>query len=130
VNTKRAQTRILVVDDEDHIRKILVRTLLAEGYDVCDAPSGFDAIAKAAESAFDVLISDIRMPGMDGLELVRTIKADHPDIVAVMTSGVAEEEITQADAMAAGASAYFTKPYTLDELLVTIEEILLYVDTP
>ena len=124
MNTKRAQTRILVVDDEDHIRKILVRTLLAEGYDVSDASSGADAVAKASETAFDILISDVRMPGMNGIEAVRSIKATKPDIIAVITSGVAEEEMAQAEAMAAGASAYFTKPYSLDELLVTLEEIL------
>ena len=119
------QKRVLVVDDEDHIRNILVRTLIAEGYDVTGASSGPEAIDKVADNTFDVLISDVRMPGMNGLETVRAIKARQPKIIAVMASGVSEEEIAQADAIAAGAIAYFTKPYSLDELLITLEEVLL-----
>ena len=125
MNIEKAQKRILVVDDEDHIRRILVRTLMAEGYDVSDASSGADAITKVIDSTFDILISDVRMPGMNGLEAVRAIKAKRPEIIAVITSGVADEETAQAEAIAAGASAYFTKPYSLDELLMTLEEILL-----
>jgi len=124
MSINKAQKRILVVDDEDHIRNILMRTLIAEGYDVTGASSGAEAVSRVEDDAFDVLISDVRMPGMDGLETVRAIKARQPDIIAVMASGVSEEEIAQADAIAAGAIAYFTKPYTLDELLTTLEEVL------
>jgi len=101
-----------------------MRTLIAEGYDVTGASSGAEAVSRVEDDTFDVLISDVRMPGMDGLETVRAIKARQPDIIAVMASGVSEEEIAQADAIAAGAIAYFTKPYTLDELLTTLEEVL------
>jgi len=124
MSINKAQKRILVVDDEDHIRNILMRTLIAEGYDVTGASSGAEAVSRVEDDTFDVLISDVRMPGMDGLETVRAIKARQPDIIAVMASGVSEEEIAQADAIAAGAIAYFTKPYTLDELLTTLEEVL------
>ena len=124
MSINKAQKRILVVDDEDHIRNILMRTLIAEGYDVTGASSGAEAVSRVEDETFDVLISDVRMPGMDGLETVRAIKARQPDIIAVMASGVSEEEIAQADAIAAGAIAYFTKPYTLDELLTTLEEVL------
>jgi len=125
MNVEKAQKRILVVDDEDHIRRILVRALMAEGYDVSDASNGADAITKVIDSTFDILISDVRMPGMNGLEAVRAIKSKRPEVIAVITSGVADEETAQAEAIAAGASAYFTKPYSLDELLTTLEEILL-----
>jgi len=124
MNMEKAQKRILVVDDEDSIRRIMVRTLIAEGYDVTGASSGAEAVAKVENDIFDVLISDVRMPGMDGLETVRAIKARQPEIIAVMASGVSEQEIAQADAIAAGAIAYFTKPYTLDDLLTTLEEVL------
>jgi len=124
MNMEKAQKRVLVVDDEDNIRSILIRTLMAEGYDVTGASSGAEAVAKVEDDTFDVLISDVRMPGMDGLETVRAIKARQPDIIAMMASGVSEQEIAQAEAIAAGAIAYFTKPFTLDDLLKTLEEIL------
>jgi len=123
MNMEKAQKRVLVVDDEDSIRRIMVRTLMAEGYDVTGASSGAEAVAKVEKGIFDVLISDVRMPGMDGLETVRATKARQPEIIAMMASGVSEQEIAQADAIAAGAIAYFTKPYSLDELLTTLEEV-------
>jgi CheY-like chemotaxis protein len=79
--------RILVVDDEANARTALAELLSDEGYTVETAADGFKALGKAAETAPDLVLTDLKMPGMDGVELLRKLKADDADaVVLVMTA--------------------------------------------
>ena len=118
LQTKRS---VLVVDDQDAVRDVICRSLVKRGYDVVAASSGTDALAKAEQRAFDVFLLDIRMPGMNGLEVLRRIRMEHPDAVVIMLTAVDDKESKiQSTAMGIGAFAYLTKPCKLKDLEDTI----------
>ena len=115
--------RILVVDDEVNARTALAELLRDEGYDVETAADAFKALGKYESFAPHVVLTDLKMPGMDGIELVRKIQAfEEPATVIVMTAFGAVQSAL--DAMRAGAFEYLTKPLNFDELLVVIEKVL------
>src|SRR3954466_15659799 len=109
--------RVLVVDDEVNARTALAELLRDEGYDVETAADAFKALGKYEAFSPHVVVTDLKMPGMDGIELVKKIRAaDEATGVVVMTAfGAVSSAI---DAMRAGASEYLTKPLNFDELLV------------
>jgi two-component system, NtrC family, response regulator AtoC len=114
--------RILVVDDEANARTALAELLRDEGYEVETAADAFKALGKYAAFAPHVVVTDLKMPGMDGIELTRKIRgSDDPVPVVVMTAFGAVS--TAVDAMRAGASDYLTKPLDLDELLVVLDKV-------
>src|SRR4051812_32820105 len=114
--------RILVVDDEVNARTVLAELLRGEGFDVEMAADAFKAIGKYESFAPHVVLTDIRMPGMDGIELVKKLKGhEDPCDVIVMTAFGAVE--TAVEAMRAGASDYLTKPLNFDELLVVLDKV-------
>jgi DNA-binding NtrC family response regulator len=115
--------RILVVDDEVNARSALAELLQDEGFEVEMAADAFKALGKYQSFAPHAVVTDLKMPGMDGIELLRKIAAmDDPAPVVVMT---AFGEVTSAvDAMRAGAADYLTKPINFDELLVVLERVL------
>jgi two-component system response regulator AtoC len=107
--------RVLVVDDKENMRKLLVR-ILADGYAVEEAEDGARALSLVATRPFDVVVTDIRMPGADGFELLAAVKARSPDTEVVMMTGYA----TVADAVRAmklGAFDYLEKPFDPDAAL-------------
>ncbi len=111
--------RILVVDDEADARAALVELLREEGYSVEGAADGFKALGKLAEFAPDLVLTDLKMPGMDGLELLKKIQEhDRNTVVVVMTAFSAVE--TAVAAMRAGASDYLTKPVNVTELSLVV----------
>jgi len=111
--------RILIVDDEVNARTALVELLRDEGYAVESAGDGFKAVGKLADFAPDMVLTDLKMPGMDGIELLRKIREQDPDIaVLVMTAFGAVE--TAVGAMRAGARDYLTKPVNVSELSLVI----------
>ena len=111
--------RILVVDDEVNARTALVELLRDEGYAVESAGDGFKAVGKLADFAPDLVLTDLKMPGMDGIELLRKIREQDPEIaVIVMTAFGAVE--TAVGAMRAGARDYLTKPVNVTELSLVI----------
>src|SRR5262245_615399 len=115
--------RVLVVDDEVNARTALAELLRDEGYDVETAADAFKALGKYESFAPHVVLTDLKMPGMDGIELVRKIQAyEEPATVIVMTAFGAVQSAL--DAMRAGAFEYLTKPLNFDELLVVIEKAL------
>jgi DNA-binding NtrC family response regulator len=115
--------RILVVDHEVNARSALAELLKDEGYDVEMAADAFKALGKYESFAPQVVITDLKMPGMDGIELVKKIRAgEDPAAVIVMTAFGAVQ--TAVDAMRAGAADYLTKPLNFDELLVVMEKVL------
>jgi DNA-binding NtrC family response regulator len=115
--------RILVVDDEVNARTALTELLRDEGYDVEMAADAFKALGKYETFAPHIVVTDLKMPGMDGIDLVKKIRsADEPAAVIVMTAFGAVE--TAVNAMRAGAADYLMKPLNFGELLVVIDRVL------
>jgi len=115
--------RILIVDDEVNARTALAELLRDEGYQVEMAADGFKALPKLAEFAPDLVVTDLKMPGIDGLELMRKITARDPEcVVVVMTAFGAVD--TAVKAMQQGAADYLIKPVNIDELGLVIQREL------
>lgn len=114
--------RVLVVDDEPQIRRVLRSTLAARGYEVQDAPTGEDALRAIRQSRFDLVLLDVNMPGMGGLEACREIRAG--SAVAIIMLTVSDSEVDKVAALDAGADDYVTKPFGMPELLARIRAAL------
>jgi len=114
---------ILIVDDEESIRDILCRKLQSQGYYCVVAVDGNDALWKAFMQDFDLVIMDIKMPGMSGMEVLPKMVTDHPDICVIMLTAVSEIQ-TAVEAMKIGAYDYLTKPFNLDDLIMRVERAL------
>jgi two-component system, OmpR family, KDP operon response regulator KdpE len=114
--------RILVVDDDPQIRRVLRTTLIAQGYEVVDARSGDEALERVRAEKFDLVILDMNMPGMNGLETCRSIRSNS-DIAIIMLT-VRDSEADKVEALDAGADDYVTKPFGSPELLARIRAAL------
>jgi two-component system response regulator AtoC len=114
---------ILIVDDEPSIRKVLGAHLRRDGYDVTAAASGVEAIETLQEEGADLVITDLRMPGMDGLELLRWVKQSYPGLPVIMLTahGTVDSAV---EALKRGAQDYLTKPFDQDELRLVILKAL------
>ena len=107
--------RLLVVEDDPRLREAIVDTLMLKGYEVFEAPNGIEAMAILRSHTLDLVLSDINMPGMDGLELLDQIKAQHPWLPVLLMT--AYGDVGQAvKAMQRGANDYLMKPFELREL--------------
>jgi two-component system response regulator AtoC len=115
--------RILIVDDEKTQRDMLAGFLEKEGYSVATAESGFEAIKLCEEKYFEVALIDLKMPGMDGIELLQKLKDKNPEIQAIMITAHGSVE-TAVEAMKLGAYHYVNKPINLDELKLNIKKAL------
>ena len=114
--------RILVVDDDPQIRRVMRVTLTGQGYEVDDAKSGEAALEKLRDERFDLVLLDMNMPGMGGLETCREIRGQSEIAVIMLT--VRDSEADKVDALDAGADDYITKPYNPPELLARIRAAL------
>ena len=114
--------RLLVVDDEETIRLALSKFLRSRGFDAETAESGGAALARLQEGRFSLMLCDIRMPGMSGLDLVPKARALHPDLAVIMLSAV-NDVPTASESIAVGAMEYLTKPVDLQDLLAAIERV-------
>src|SRR6266581_9139191 len=114
--------RILVVDDDPQIRRVLRTTLIAQGYEVADARNGEEALEKLRDEKLDLVILDMNMPGMSGLETCRMIRSTS-DISIIMLT-VRDAESDKVEALDAGADDYMTKPFGSPELLARIRAAL------
>lgn len=110
--------KILIVDDEPQIRRVMKTALAAEGYVVADARSASDALSKMREDRFDLLLLDVNMPGMSGLEACSQIR-ETSDIAILMLT-VRNSEKDKVQALDAGADDYITKPFSMPELMARI----------
>jgi two-component system response regulator PilR (NtrC family) len=115
--------RILVVDDEPSMRDMLRIVLRRDGYDVVLAENGNQAIHILQQQPIDLLLSDIRMPDVSGVDVLRTAKTINRDIVAFMMTAFASTD-TAVEAMRLGAVDYFTKPFSMDELRFKVRQHL------
>ena len=114
--------RILVVDDEPQLRRVLRSTLSALGFIVADADSGEAALERVREEKFDLILLDINMPGLSGLETCRAIRAKSEVSILMLTvRGRTEDKI---EALDSGADGYVTKPFDVNELLARIRAAL------
>jgi len=121
--TKKA--RILVVDDEPAMREALYDWLKEDGYDVGLAEGGKEAVAMAGEKSWDVILLDLKMPGMDGLETLRRLKAEDVDTDAEILMMTAYATVdTAVQAMKEGAFDYLVKPFAPDEVEIQIKKIV------
>ena len=122
-NRGQAMYSILVVDDEPNYLIVLSELLRDEGYEVFTADGGENALKIIEESELDMVISDMQMPGMDGLQLLQAVKTVNPDLPVIMVTAFAEVE-KAVKAMQAGAFSYLAKPFSNDELLVNIKKAI------
>ncbi len=113
--------KILVVDDEAQILRVLRRGLEAKGYEVATAPDALTALDILNSSSIDLLITDLRMPDVDGIQLCsRVRKSFRLPIIVLSVKG---EEATKVEALDAGADDYITKPFGMDELLARVRAL-------
>lgn len=113
--------RLLLVDDEEDFRSTLARRLIKRKLVVLEVGDGPQAIAAVRENPIDVAVVDVKMPGMDGLEILRQIKKINPTVEVIMLTGHASVE-SGIEGMKAGAFDYLMKPCDINELLVKIED--------
>jgi two-component system response regulator PilR (NtrC family) len=121
--TQAAQARLLVVDDERSMRELLSIVLRREGYDVTLAENGRAAIEHLGRARFDLLISDIKMPDMSGVDVLREAKRIDQDILGIMITAFASAD-TAIEAMRLGAHDYLSKPFDVDELKIKVRSAL------
>lgn len=114
--------RILVVDDEPQITRVLRRSLTSHGYDVRVAADGLAALQTFGDWPPELVVTDLSMPGTDGLQLCRNLRAISQ--VPIIVLSVRGEEKTKVQALDAGADDYVTKPFGMDELLARIRAAL------
>ena len=110
--------RILVIDDDPQIRRTLRTTLTARGYEVADARTGGEGLEELRSNTYDLVLLDMNMPGMGGIETCRLIRASSEIAIIVLT--VSNTERDKVDALDAGADDYVTKPFSTPELLARI----------
>src|SRR6187549_56374 len=116
------QGKILIVDDDPQIRRVLRTTLVVQGYEVADARSGEEALEKLREAKYDLILLDMNMEGVDGIETCREIRASS-DVAIVMLT-VRDTERDKVSALDAGADDYVTKPFSTPELLARVRAAL------
>jgi two-component system, OmpR family, KDP operon response regulator KdpE len=116
------QANILVVDDEPQITRVLKTTLSSQGYGVRTASDGEEALLSLKEWTPDLIITDLRMPNLGGLELCRQVRAKCR--IPIIVLSVKGEERTKVDALDAGADDYVTKPFSVNELLARVRATL------
>lgn len=117
------KAKILIVDDEGAIRKALGKFLETQGYDVHTAIEGAEAIEVCKNKMFDLLITDLKMPHMSGIDLIRAVKQIQPQILSVVMTGFGTIE-SAVEAIKEGAFHYLTKPFDLDDVSLLVEKAL------
>ena len=119
-----SKNRLLVVDDEDLLRSSLVKLLTMEGYSVLSAPDGNEALRLIKENKFQLIITDLKMPGMSGMELIEEVRKLSPDTKVVILTAHGEWN-TYLEAMEKGAFEYLNKPINKDDLFYAVKRALL-----
>jgi len=112
--------RVMVVDDEENIREVLSNYLDSMNYEVDTAEDGQEALNKYQKGDFDLIISDLLMPNIDGLELLKRIREIDKDVIFLMITGYPSIE-TAVDAIKKGAYDYITKPFHMEDVKLRIE---------
>jgi response regulator RpfG family c-di-GMP phosphodiesterase len=123
MNRQESANRILIVDDEDNVRSVLLRHLQEEGSDCIACPSALDALGKMKDQRFSLVISDVMMPGMSGMEFLRLIKKEDPEVAFIMITGLMDIN-TAVDSLRIGACDFITKPFELPAIRRAVDRAL------
>jgi two-component system, sensor histidine kinase and response regulator len=115
--------RVLIVDDEEYIRLSLSELLSYIGFEVATAANGEDALKKLTENRFDMAFMDIKIPGMNGVELLGRVRKAYPDVSVIMMTGYATVE-NAVEAVKLGAYDFLRKPYDIEEIKVSVNRLL------
>ena len=118
-----AKARILVVDDEKNIRESLCAVLEQKGYYVLTVEDGYKALEKVKDEEWDLALVDLKMPGMEGMQVLREIHVINPNVAVIIITGYATVE-NAVVAMKQGAVDYIMKPFTADEIYIRVEKVL------
>src|SRR6202171_4892894 len=114
---------LLLVEDEAALRQAIAEQLGDRGYQVEQAESGEAAIARLADFAFDIIITDLRLPGLDGSAVVEAAVGRYPDIIAIVVTGYGTVK-DAVEAIKRGASDFVSKPFQIDELIHVLDSAL------
>ncbi len=120
---RSSRQRVLVVDDEASIRDLLSKTLALAEYDVDTAPDGTSALDRMRQFNYDLLIADLKMPGMDGLTLIRQAKRIKADLPVIIITGFSTES-SAIEAVNLGVAGYLTKPFRVPQVLAAASKAL------
>src|SRR3982751_302004 len=115
--------RILVVDDEEHLRRVTQLKLQQAGYDASTAGDGAEALRLLATHPQDLVLTDLKMPGMSGIELLQKVRAEYPEIIVVMVTAYGTIE-SAVEAMRLGAYDYIIKPVNSEALNLIVSRAL------
>lgn len=118
-----AAVRVLVADDDEVFREILAEAVKDAGAEVVLAPDGLAALEQLAETDFDILITDLNMPRMDGLSLLRQVRTVYPHILGILITGFGSLE-SAIEALRLGAYDYIQKPFMVEQVAVTIRNAI------
>ena len=118
-----APAEILVVEDDDALRDLVAGRLRDGGYGVRTAASGYEALERVAATVPDLVVLDVMLPGLDGLEVCRRLRADHPLLYILMLTARADE-LDRVVGLEVGADDYVTKPFSVQELVARIRAAL------
>ncbi len=113
--------RVLIVDDEEELVSALTERLELRGFTAAGATSGREALDALAHETWDVVLLDVRMPGVDGFELTRRVRSEHPDTAVVLLTGRTSAH-DEESSRAAGAMAYLIKPVPIERLEEALRE--------
>ena len=120
--TKSAQY-CLIVDDEPRLRQVMVHLMRGDGFQCVEAGNGLEALDQLTRHPVTLVLSDLRMPKMDGFELLRELRSRYPDVAVVMITAVADVEIA-VNCLAIGAADYVVKPYQLEDVRARVAQAL------
>ena len=116
----KSSVSILIVDDEQMMRNLLEKILIREGYKILSAGNGVEALEILQSSRVDMVISDIKMPRMNGFDLLKVLKEEYPEIGVIMMTAYGDT-YTVKDALLLGADEYITKPFKSHEISLVVE---------
>jgi CheY-like chemotaxis protein len=114
--------KILIVDDEQFVRDLLEKVLKRRGHEVVAAADADHALAALETTTFDLLLTDVVMPGMDGFDLLRRVKSAHPQIKVIVLTGYARKQ-SISDFLLYGADDYLSKPFQVHELVAAVDRV-------
>jgi DNA-binding NtrC family response regulator len=120
--TLKNDVTVLVVDDEEMLRSLLERILTKEGYRVETAVDGSEALDKLRSNRHNLVVTDIKMPKLNGLELLKEIKSEFPETSVIVMTAYGDS-FTVKDAMLMGADEYITKPFKSFEIALIVERV-------
>jgi len=121
--------RLLVVDDEPNLLRAVAAVLRGENFEITTARSGREALVAVAQSLPDLIVSDVRMPGMDGFQLARKLRAStHSALVPIVFLTAKDETEDRIEGFESGVDVYLTKPFEPDELVAVIKSVLARVE--